>query len=250
MYLINAQSEPGNLIIHENKTNEHPKRFAKGLLVLIFILHIIINYSYSQNYDLIVTAAKDSIACHIDSISGNAFYIEMRYKNKWIHTYLNKNQVADYQPLLLSKNDIYFKRGSSYFMHKDLKLINQVNRNMIYGTASYLLYHYSVTANYERVLYISNNTKRMWTFRAGFGIIDTKGKIIIGTFNNLLGKGKNKFEMNIGATYINEPHSYGPHFISIVLNAGYRRQKPGGKFVLRTGFGIPEGLYFSLGYRF
>ena len=31
---------------------------------------------------------------------------------------------------------------------------------------------------------------------------------------------------------------------------GYRFQKPGGKFVFRTGIGFPESLYLSLGLCF
>lgn len=39
-------------------------------------------------------------------------------------------------------------------------------------------------------------------------------------------------------------------FVSIILNAGYRRQSADGRFVFRTGIGTPEGAYLSFGYSF
>lgn len=174
----------------------------------------------------------------------------MRYDKKWIHTQYNKKQVIGYKLLSIDKKDVTFKHGTSYIISPDSLPINQSNRNIVYANGSFSVSHYTYTLNYERILSISQNAKKTWSFRIGYGIIDSHGKIALATFNNLTGKGKNKFEMNIGATYINEPHSYGPHYFTIVLNAGYRRQSPDKRFVLRAGIGTPEGPYLSLGYAF
>jgi len=238
------------LVEEENNTNKYHIRISKKWFALMLLLFPFIINTYAQDYDLIVTDKNDSIACHIDSISEQTLYFEMRYKKKWTHTQYNKNQVIDYKLKSIDKKDVSFKRGTSYIINPDSLLINQIKRNIVYGNGSFAVSHYTYTLNYERILFISENAQKTWSFRAGFGIIDSFGKIALATFNNLRGSGKNKFEMNIGATYINEPHSYGPHYVTVVLNAGYRRQSPDKRFVLRTGIGTPEGLYLSLGYSF
>ncbi len=219
-------------------------------LLWVIILASGIQMAQAQQYDLIVTTRHDSIACHIDSISGNKIYFEMRFDREWIHTLYDKEQVLYYKPQALNKKDVTFRRGTSYLMDPDSIRINHVNRNMAYGTASYLLYSYALTLNYERIFFINQKANKTWSYRVGGGIINTDGKFALVTLNNLRGKGKNKFEMNIGATYINEPHNFGPHYVTVVLNAGYRLQSPDKHFILRTGVGTPEGLYFSLGYSF
>jgi hypothetical protein len=233
-----------------NRDNNSISQFIVRLGLLILFSVLFLNKSYSQDYDLIVTKDKDSIACHIDSITGNAIYFRMRYDRKWVHTYYTRDQVQEYKLLNLSKEEVVYKRGSSFIINPESKLINHVKRNSIYGNGSYLLYHYSITLNFERIIHINDLNRHIWSFRLGAGNLDGKGKIVLASFNNLIGKGKNKFETNIGAAYINEPHSYGPNYISPVLSAGYRKQSPDGKFLFRTGFGIPEGLYLSFGYQF
>jgi hypothetical protein len=222
----------------------------KNYLVSVGLLILTVTISFAQDYDLIVTTKNDSIACYIDSISGNKIYFRMRFTKKWIHTFYPEDKVLNYKQNAISKKDASFKRGSTYLIHPDSVILNRYNRNMIYGTGSYSLYNFSATLNFERIFYISENAAKTWSFRAGYGILNWNGKIALLTLNNLRGRGQNKFEMNIGATYINEPHSYGPHYFSFVLNAGYRRQSQNGKFIFRTGLGTPEGLYLSMGYSF
>lgn len=231
-------------------TNDFLKRMVAYGSLLISGLTFGLSSIYSQNYDLIVTTKNDSIACYIDSISENKIYFEMRYNKEWLHTYYDKSEIAEYQQNTINKKHVSFKSGTSFIINPDSVLLNQLNRNIFYGTAGYLLYHFTLNLNYERILFINETNRHIWSFRLGYGIIDGDGKLALATFNNLVGKGKNKFEMNIGATYIKEPHSYGPHYVTVVLNAGYRRQSPDGKFVFRTGVGTPEGLYLSCGYSF
>lgn len=238
-----------SLSIDNSELKSISSRLARLTLFTLFFF-LVVNHSYSQDYDLIITAKNDSIACHIDSISGNNIYFRMRYDRKWVHTYYTRDQVKEYKLLSLSKEEVVYKGGASFIINPATKLINNVKRNSIYGNGSYLLYHYSVTMNFERIIHINDLNRHIWSFRLGAGNIDGKGKIVLTTFSNLIGRGKNKFETNIGAAYINEPHSYGPNYISPYLSAGYRRQSSNGKTLFRTGFGIPEGLYVSFGYTF
>lgn len=245
-----TKSEHGSFFTQNIFLNNVHKRISKIYYLLVLILFAFANNTFSQDYDLIVSAKKDSIACHIDSISGNTIYFEMRYNKQWIHTQYDKSQVLHYKLATINKKDVTFKKGTSLIINPATLPINQIRRNIVFANASYSLYHYTFSLNYERILFVSENAKRTWGYRVGGGIIDNSGKIAIVSFNNLRGKGRDKLEMNIGAAYINEPHSYGNHYISPVLAVGYRRQSTDKRFVLRTGIGVPEGLYLSLGCSF
>ena len=59
-------------------------------LLLILVLLATICLVYSQDYDLIVKSNGDSIACHIDSITDTYIYSEMKSKNYWKNTHINK----------------------------------------------------------------------------------------------------------------------------------------------------------------
>lgn len=228
--------------------NKPLKSILKRSLPWLYILFSTINPVFSQDYDLIVNTKKDSIACLIDSISGNTIYFQMRYNKNWVHTQYDKSQVINYKRMTINKKDVSYKRGTSIIINPDSLLINQIRRNIIYANGSFSVSHYTTTINYERILFVSEDAKKTWSFRVGYGIIDNKGKIAFATFNNLRGRGKNKFEMNVGSVYINETHSYSPHYFTLMLNAGYRLQSRDKRFVLRTGVGVPEGPYLSLGY--
>ena len=161
----------------------------KKYLVWISILFATVNSAYSQDYDLIVNTKNDSIACLIDSISGNTIYFQMRYNKEWVHTQYDKSQIIDYKRMTINKKDVSFKRGTSIIINPDSLLINQIRRNIIYANGSYSVSHYTSTLNYERILFVSENAKKTWSLRAGYGIIDNNGKIAIATFNNLRGSG-------------------------------------------------------------
>ncbi len=80
---------------------------------IITLLFMSINMIYSQDYDLIVTTNGDSVACHIDSITDTQIYLEMRYNNNWIHTYMNKNKIIEYKYNAIDKKKFYFEPGNS-----------------------------------------------------------------------------------------------------------------------------------------
>jgi len=245
----NTKFNTGAISIIQNSITKPFRSHLTRTFVLTLIMFALASSTYSQEYDLIVNVNHDSIACHIDGISVNTIYFEARYKNKWIHTQYDKSQVLDYKLTAISKKDVSFRRGTSILVNPDSLRINQINRNIVYANGSFLLYYYTYSLNYERILFISENSRKTWSFRIGGGFLNNTEKIAIASVNNLRGAGKNKLEMNVGAVYINELQNSGS-YISPMLNVGYRRQSTDKRFVLRTGFGIPEGLYLSLGYSF
>ena len=68
---------------------------------------------YSQNLDLIVTTKGDSIACRIDSITESHLYFEMNTQNKWVHTNIENEKVAEYKQNAIDKKLYNFKSGTS-----------------------------------------------------------------------------------------------------------------------------------------
>lgn len=147
---------------------------------------------------------------------------------------------------------LFFVPVSAQYQEPASDYLDEISRNSIFVTGSYLLWHYSVNLNYERIFFISS-TERLNThygYRLSYGIIDGNGHIVQGSLDFLFGRQRNFFELNTGLTFINEPFSYGDRYVSIVLNAGYRRQKPEGGLIYRIGLGAPEGLYVSIGYCF
>lgn len=219
-------------------------------LVFIQFLSAFQFMANAQHYDLIVKKNSDSIACSIDSISAGAIYFSMRSRSSLVHTSLTLSEIADYSQNSINSHDYWFKRGTTYIERKKAVKYPYVNRNLIYGNATYLLYSYSITLNYERLLSINRDLRGAWGLRLGFGIINTSGKMAMATLTNLRGKGKNKFEMSFGGVFINEEHSFSKHFVSVCLTAGYRYQNPESQFMFRTGIGTPEGIYAGIGYQF
>jgi len=71
-----------------------------------------------------------------------------------------KADIASYKMDEYAKKDLTFKHGTSYIINPNSLLINQINRNIVFGSASYLLYHYSTTLNYERIYKISADGKK------------------------------------------------------------------------------------------
>ncbi|MBI9053365.1 MAG: hypothetical protein JEY96_06075 [Bacteroidales bacterium] len=81
----------------------------------IFIVLILYAFNLNaQNYDLIVKANGDSIACQIDSITDSKVYFEMKYNNNWIHTVIDKYEIIEYKYDVVNKKLAVFKSGSSY----------------------------------------------------------------------------------------------------------------------------------------
>lgn len=214
----------------------------KRIICILIFLVVVIN-AYSQDFDLIVLTNGDYIACHIDSVSDTHVYFEMRIWRKWIHTSINKSKIVDFKLQEINKKDVSFKRGTSYIINPDSILLNQINRNLAYGTLGISLFFFS-NISYERIIKAREGKRinTLTSFRVGSGVVNGNTAFFIGTYNILAGN-QNNFEVNLGAAYFGD-------IAIIVLNVGYRRQRPDGRFVFRTGVGIPEGIYLSFGRSF
>jgi hypothetical protein len=74
----------------------------------------------SQNLDLVVNHAGDSIACKIDSITVNQIFFEMKSNNKWIHTFNDLSKITAYKRNAINKDLYKFKPGTSYIESKSI----------------------------------------------------------------------------------------------------------------------------------
>jgi hypothetical protein len=135
-----------------------------------------------------------------------------------------------------------------------------LNKNVIYGTAGFYpesLYS-NILINYERMLFrIPGSFFQSFWLRAGAGpwvAWGNKGSNYVSTLSVLMGRQGAHLEIGSGVVFTY--NSYIDEFHPIVNDRhlagffGFRHQKPGGNFILRTGIGWPEGIYLSLGYCF
>lgn len=107
------------------------------LLTSIFLLFII--HSYAQKYDLLVTAEKDSLACHIDSITDSYIYVEMLHNDNWIHTMFKKENIFEYKKDYVDKKKFDFKNGTSYIKTTPLIKAYQHAHKLMFAPTSYSL---------------------------------------------------------------------------------------------------------------
>jgi hypothetical protein len=82
-----------------------------GVVLLFFT-----DFCLAQDYDLIVTTKGDSIACKVDSISRDAYYILVRMDGKKISTTIPMDQVSEFIPDAIEKNSINRIPGTIYFL--------------------------------------------------------------------------------------------------------------------------------------
>lgn len=137
---------------------------------------------------------------------------------------------------------------------------NKLKKNVIYATVGVHPgeFYGTLMANYERMIiefpttFVSSIWVRVgagpWVWWTG------KGTNYVSTISLRTGRKGVHMETGLGAllTYNPESNNFHPlvHDSYLAGNIGFRFQKPGRKFVFRTGIGWPEFLYLSLGCSF
>lgn len=125
-------------------------------------------------------------------------------------------------------------------------------KNLIYGTAGFVFVYGTAIINYERILAESPRFFSILGARFGTGrwlYWDDEGFNYFATLQAATGHKKGHFEIGGGFALTDISHSSRSLFLPCG-NIGYRFQKPGGNFVLKTGVGWPESVYFSAGVSF
>jgi hypothetical protein len=150
-----------------------------------------------------------------------------------------------------------------------------LNKNTIYASVGWLVLYGTVNLSYERNLFQPNRKLIKYVnLKASYGKFATwgiAGDVYMLNAVFLTGVKKNHLEAiaglsiffdregyDIGVSNANYPYpGYEPEpskadytdFLP-VLGFGYRYQKPGGRFIFRTGLNFPEMIYLSFGYAF
>lgn len=197
---------------------------------------------FAQDYDLIVKAGGDSIACRIDSITDSHIYFEMKDRGNWIHTNIHLNDVIEYKRNVIYKKAVSFKPGTSYITpeQETANSIVDIQRNSVYlGILS---------MSYSRMI---PGDRIGITVSVGLSFVPTifdRGIGIMAESTVLVGGIKHYFEPGIMLFYYFE--NFGP-----LIRTSYRFQSTKG-LLFRAGllfnffdeFGAGPAL--SLGYSF
>ncbi|MEB2775875.1 hypothetical protein SYJ56_11195 [Algoriphagus sp. D3-2-R+10] len=134
---------------------------------------------------------------------------------------------------------------------------NLFYKNSIQLTSGTLIFNYSaVTFSYERILKEArDNSKSTLYLKFGIGKYEIFDWAYISSanytyfqFGFFTGINGSHFELNVGPNIGFNAEETKVHIFSGSM--GYRLQKPGKHFILRTGVGYPEALYFGLGWGF
>lgn len=236
--------------------------------------------AFSQRYDLLVTTRGDSIACRIDSVTKTTVYFEMKFHDAWIHTELMKEECSTIKTGQLDKDLVIFLPGTSYIETildpSNPESIKSIYRkNTLYGGIGFFFIYAVADVNYERLIAIPRKgfIKSYW-IRAGSGSYASwggKGKIFILGLTMLSGSRNNHIEFNLGYSSLFDKDEYentldnynsggSAYYARPVkssyrnplpfIGTGYRFQKPGGHFILRSGISLPESVYLGIGFSF
>ena len=87
---------------------------------LIFAIFFLFTTTvFAQNLDLIVTQNGDSIACKIDSISGQQLFFKIKtQRSNWVSTFYAIERISDYKYNFIPPKLYKFKKGTSVILEK------------------------------------------------------------------------------------------------------------------------------------
>jgi hypothetical protein len=131
--------------------------------------------------------------------------------------------------------------------NKTDSLIMNLNKNSInlsYGIASA---HFSYERLYQGKVFGSRNSTIVDYGLGGVAYWEGASPFVISRFGILTGSGSRHFEAKLGIFGI-FGHDMKGVLPSVAI--GYRKQKPGSRFIFRTGIGFPDLLYVSWGVSF
>lgn len=128
----------------------------------------------------------------------------------------------------------------------------QLRKHSIQGSVGTLGIIFSAIGSYEFIFWQHKRTHLATFARAGYGgyaiLLGSTGSLVLAEGGILTGVNKSHFEAAIGMSYFMEKEDN--RYLTPAVSFGYRLQKPGGRFIFRTGLGYPEALYVGLGVSF
>ena len=136
-------------------------------------------------------------------------------------------------------------------------------KNVIYGSAGFLGLGGSASINYERLVFSIQKKAHIDAYIHGsygaYSVWYSSGNFFDVSLQWLWGKKNSHLEVGLGLLVMGDEYFDGSTWTDKqkfelndypFANVGYRYQKPGGSLVFRTGIGVPDGIYISLGWAF
>lgn len=126
----------------------------------------------------------------------------------------------------------------------------QFRSNIIHGGLGFGGLIGTATINYERILTQHFDKFITATFaKVGYGAYTGwggDGQYLFLQYGILTGKKAHHFETSVGPNFT----VGGDSTLPVAFGFGYRHHKPGKPFMIRTGIGFPETIYFGMGLSF
>ena len=209
-----------------------------------FFFLFLVASGYAQDYDLIVTAKGDSIACHIDTITETHIYFEMKSQNNWAKTHMGLTDVSEYKRNAIHKKQFVFKAGSSI-----IESPKPVSPDSIRDLQKNSVYVGILSLSYARMIPVKHAGINLAGGLSFLGALFGEAVMFMGEISFLTGGGTK--------------HFFEPGFLIVtnfddtfpMMRTGYRYQSPDG-FLFRAGIllGYDDGFSglpaLSIGYSF
>jgi hypothetical protein len=177
-------------------------------------------FTYSQDYDLIVTTKGDSIACHIDSITETHIYFEMKSQDRWAQTHMELTDVSEYKRDAIFRKEFVFRTGTSIIESPKPELptsIRDIQKNSVYMGV--------LSINYARMFPAGDRAG----ISLGGGLYHFDATGVVGEISVLAGGVRHFFESGImGVYFFPDQNVEDPISGAFSIRAGYRYQGPGG----------------------
>jgi hypothetical protein len=129
----------------------------------------------------------------------------------------------------------------------------KINKNILFVNASPLLLNNTINVNYERILKGNDNVSAFAKIGiGGFINIYGSGGYTMAQLGFLTGKNKHHFELSAGGLLDIPKIGWKdkPLYYPYAVNIGWRVQDPNKNYIFKLGIGLPEFLYFGLGFSF
>ena len=132
----------------------------------------------------------------------------------------------------------------------------KMNKNALFVNAGPLLVLNNINLNYERILKQHIGDENISVFVkvgvGGWNDIWGSGGYTMAQLGLLTGNNKHHFELSAGGLLDVPKFGWGdkPRGYPFAVNIGWRIQDPNKNFIFKLGVGLPEFLYFGLGFSF